>query len=356
MLHGFLRLIFFTSALFSAAFAPCLAQTQSPNNSIQATPLSSKTYPFLGNLSVDIEEPYPKGYGPIWSFPDAIKAIDVDFNANFGGNIFRRYETLQAGLFADPLTGRILFAWQGAVAQVCSAFLAGTEVPLKLSSTPKSFKLTEISVHNESRLCRQASRYVQNWSGQVNLSTDSFGNVKMEFVLDAYDYNGTHTMRNVSIPYLFQNKMTPAIAALDDAKKAAEQAEEIRLKSLADAKARQEVAESDTFEKSKYFNDTKTGREDFEFGKKCIAHFAVRRDIVRGLEKESDDLRKRFITHLLLDGAELGLSKDQIEKEVAAAISAYIDNLKKGSEDDFKNVIASDTFLCTGSLDVRDGL
>ncbi len=354
MRYRFSRLFFLITALFSAAFAPCFAQIQSPNSVKQGMPLGLKTYPFLGNLSVDIEEPYPKGYRPIWSFPDGFNNIDVDYSANFGGNVFRRNERLPAGLFADPSTGRILFAWQGAVGKVCSALLAGTEGPIKLVSTPKSFKLIEISIHNDPRPCRQASAYVQSWSGQVNLSTDSSGNVTMVFVLDAYGNNGAHTLRNVSVPYLFQNKMTPEIAAVDDANKAAAQAEAIRQKSFADAKARQEATENNTSEKPKYFMHTKTVREAFEFDKRCIAHFAVRRDIVRGGEKESDDFRKRFITYLIFDGAELGLSKDQIDKEMAAAIRAYIDNLKRGSEEDFKGLLAVDTYECGVSLGFRE--
>lgn len=170
------------------------------------------SFPFMGSVSVDVAEPYPAGFGPQWKPHDSLRTVITDYEANFGGNRFHRPERLSVALVTGTEPGSpLVFVWSpGNI--VCSGVLVGTDSPLTLGATPLTFKLSDITVINESRPCRSMSNYVQSWRGEVALSADPAGNVKMIFTLETFSNSGAQTSRSVSDPIDFKNLMSPSLA------------------------------------------------------------------------------------------------------------------------------------------------
>ena len=192
-----------------------------------------------GNLSVDLPEEYPQGYGPLWKLnATAPQAIIMD-RYNLLNRGPQGTETLFVRIIDDQGRGVLEFARRGAPA--CYADIVG--LPQVIDGSPKRFRLTNFRyANNQGPQCQRKLGSTSPWQGALTLSADRDGNLQFSLSLELAMPSGQPWFAFTARDLPFANQMTPQMASAELAHKQQVAAENAERERQAAAEHAKEVA------------------------------------------------------------------------------------------------------------------
>ncbi len=199
-----------------------LAQATAPVEAQPGGSPGTTRHKVVGNIFVDIAGgAYPSGYAPAWDLGQNLTYIEMAFEDRVVAN--QLSATDRMNLTIADASGTAMVAFESGIGQLCVADITGNTAPLVLGPQGRTFKLTNFHINNQpGSKCSRMSDYVQDWQGEVALAAGPDGTVIMGVLLKAFSNRGQHTYSWGVSNHAFPNKMTPAAAYADIARKQAQ--------------------------------------------------------------------------------------------------------------------------------------
>lgn len=163
----------------------------------------------VGNLYVDQQGSFPRGYAGQWNGVEALTPVPVTqtwyVNRTEAKSAIEQPATLARP--DGPGPAQFGFSVRG---KVCYGDITGTDQTVLLTETPQRFRISNLHTLTPNRVSGcLITNTLSNFSPTVTLSADARGNVYLQYVIDVSNVQGNPVYRWESANVQLRNAMTP---------------------------------------------------------------------------------------------------------------------------------------------------